>query len=116
MRGGGNCNTLLNTVFRDTSIERDGASCLFNLAPLAARRAGRGRRRPLQHRKTARLGSARKRLVECGDLGTLSFKFPAPALSAACSALDAFGIAITDGARVRNASATWRAVALCASA
>jgi len=37
---------------------------------------------------------------------SLSFSFPAAALSAACSALEAFGIANTDGERVRKPSAT----------
>src|SRR6266480_630337 len=47
---------------------------------------------------------------------SLSVSFPAAAFSAACSADEAFGIANTDGARVRKLSATWRTVALCASA
>jgi hypothetical protein len=34
-----------------------------------------------------------------------------PALSAACSGVDAFGIANTDGRRTKNLRATWRAVA-----
>ena len=40
---------------------------------------------------------------------SLRINLPAAALSAACSAAEAFGIANTDGLRVRNVSATWRA-------
>src|ERR1700751_1244827 len=49
---------------------------------------------------------------------SLSFntRSPAPALSAACCALDAFGIGNTVILRARNASATWRGVAPCALA
>ena len=47
---------------------------------------------------------------------SLSFKSPAAAFSAAWSALEAFGIANTQGMRVRKLSATWRGLALCASA
>src|SRR5215813_9620041 len=43
----------------------------------------------------------------------VSTRSPAPAFSAACSALDAFGIANTGIARVRKLSVTWRDVARC---
>lgn len=42
---------------------------------------------------------------------SVSDSAPAPALSAACSGLDALGIVKEDGRRTRNRSATWRAVA-----
>ena len=76
MRRGRNCKTLLRTVFRQ-SIGRP-----------------RG------------FGPRGKALSSAAISASLSVRLPAAALSAACSALDAFGIASTDGARVRNASAT----------
>src|ERR1700732_1066767 len=39
---------------------------------------------------------------------SLSVRFAAAALSAACSWLEAFGIANTEGRRVRKLKATWR--------
>ena len=86
MRRGRDCNTLLRTVFRQ-SIGRP-----------------RG------------LGPRGKALSSAAMSAALRFRSPAAAFSAACSALEAFGIASTEAARVRNASATWRGVALCASA
>src|SRR5207244_6984321 len=78
--------------------------------------AGRGREPSYSIGRPHGLGPRGKALSSAAISASLSDNFPAAALSAACSALDAFGIASTDGARVRNASATWRAVALCASA
>src|SRR6266571_1151247 len=47
---------------------------------------------------------------------SLSVRFAAAALSAACSSLAAFGIANTEAWRVRKLRATWRGDAPCASA
>src|ERR1700692_2684714 len=47
---------------------------------------------------------------------SLSVRFAASALSAACSWLAAFGIANTQAWRVRKLRATWRGDASCASA
>ncbi len=47
---------------------------------------------------------------------SVSRRSPAPALSAACSGLDALGIANSEGRRSKNRSATWRGVARCAAA
>src|SRR5882724_5225603 len=47
---------------------------------------------------------------------SLSVRFTAAALSAACSSLEAFGIANTEAWRVRRLRATWRDDAPCASA
>ena len=68
----------------------------------------------LQHRQAARLRSARKRRVERCDLGCASVRSPAAAFSAACSALDALGIANTDGVRVRKAQRDLSRRASCA--
>ena len=46
----------------------------------------------------------------------LSVRFAAAALSAACSSLEAFGIANTEAWRVRKLKTTWRGDAPCASA
>ena len=91
---------------------------------------GRGRKRGCRYARRARwqhfvkdgvpysigkprgLGPRGKALSSVAISASLSVKSPAAALSAACSALDAFGIASTEAARVRNASATWRAARL----
>src|SRR5215218_946932 len=61
------------------------------------------------------LGPRGKALSSAAISCSRSDNSPAAAFCAACSALDALGIASTEAARVRNASATWRGVALCAS-
>src|SRR5437870_3555826 len=83
--------------------------------PLPAK-SGERELRDLQHRQTVRFGPSWKALSSAAISASLSLQSPAAAFYAACSALEALGIASTEAARVRNASATWRAVALRASA
>src|SRR6202048_983693 len=61
-------------------------------------------------------GPRGKALWSAASSLSLNVSFPAAALSAACSADAAFGIANTTGLRVRTLNAPWRADAPCAPA
>src|ERR1700676_4576360 len=61
--------------------------------------------------KARGFGPRGKALSSAAISSALSTRSPAAAFSAACCSLEAFGIANTRGARVREASATWRGVA-----
>jgi len=60
----------------------------------------------LQHGKFALARPERKRLVDAASSAWVSRRSAALAFPSACSDVDAFGIAKTDGRRTRNRSAT----------
>src|ERR1700730_10763109 len=62
------------------------------------------------------LGPRGKALSRAAISSPPSTRSPAAALSAACSWLEAFGMANTEGSRVRKLRATWRGEASCAVA
>ena len=70
----------------------------------------------LQRRELARRGPRGNAASIRDSSASVSRRSPAPAFSAACSGLEALGIAKSEGRRTRNRSATWRGVAPCAAA